>query len=292
MSLNDLQSCRKLLSRRGFIGSFAACSAVSALSGLVGCAGSKGGGAGAVRVVHLGDPQFGFMRPFDTEESYAACRRRFLAMVERVNALHPDLVVVSGDMCNRAADLERDWPAILRRFDVPVAFTPGNHDLGNSVTAQNLSRFRKVFGRDRDAFEIRGWYFIVGNSQFWHPTDLASERDAYECWVSARLDEAKDYGGRVVGVTHIPPFDQAADEPDSYNNCPSADRARRLTRYRESGLGLYLAGHTHRFANRTVAGLTILNPETTCYNFDDRPFGGRLLTLNSDRSWAYDFIPN
>ena len=88
----------------------------------------------------------------DLHCSSAARRWRTEAVVEKTNALRPDLAVVSGDMCHRAANLERDWPSLLRRFDVPVVFTPGNHDLGNEVTAENLSRFRKVFGRDRDAF--------------------------------------------------------------------------------------------------------------------------------------------
>lgn len=262
-----------------------------AATGLAGCIGPRGGCAETIRIVHLGDPQFGFEEPMDTEESYLACLSRFRKMVEKTNELRPDLAVVSGDMCHHAADLERDWPSLLRRFDVPVVFAPGNHDLGNAVTEENLTRFRKIFGRDRDAFEIKGWFVIVGNSQFWRPTELKAEQEEYERWVSARLEEASDFGGHVIGVTHIPPFDQSVDEVDSYNNYPQSGRAERLARYREAGLGLYLAGHTHRYGNRTAGGLTILNAETTSRNFDQRPFGGRLLTLDPDRGFSYRFIP-
>ena len=271
------------MTRREFLAGLSA-------SGVIGCAGLKGG-AETIRIVHLGDPQFGFSGPFDTEESYQACLARLVKMTEHANQLRPDLTVVSGDMCNRAADLVRDWPALVRRFDMPVVFTPGNHDLGNSVTAENLARFRRVFGRDRDAFAVKGWFFIAGNSQFWRPTELKDEQSEYERWVSARLEEAKGYGGHAVGITHIPPFFKTPDESDSYNNYPLAGRARRLARYREAGLNLYLAGHTHCYGNRAAGGLTILNAETTCCNFDERPFGGRLLTLNPDRSFRYEFIP-
>lgn len=269
-------------SRRGFLKGLAA-------SALTGCAGLKGG-AETVRIAHLGDPQLGFCLPIDSDASYAACLERFQKMIGRTNALRPDLVVIAGDMCHHSENLTCEWPDLIRRFDAPVVVTPGNHDLGNSVTAENLARFRRVFGRDRDAVSVKGWLVIVGNSQFWRPTDLAAEREDYERWVSARLEEAKDYGGHVIGVTHIPPFDQKADEPDSYNNYPLRGRAQRLARYREAGLNLYLAGHTHRYGNRTVRGLTILNPETTCRNFDNRPFGGRLLTLHPDHSFTYEFI--
>ena len=272
------------MTRREFLAEIAA-------FGLAGCAGPRRGGTETIRIVHLGDPQLGFNLPIGTEESYQVCLHRFLKMVEKTNALRPDLAVVSGDMCHRAADLERDWPSLLRRFDVPVVFVPGNHDLGNAVTAENLARFRRIFGRDRDAFEIKGWFFIVGNSQFWRPTELKTEQAEYERWVSARLEEARGFSGHIVGMTHIPPFDQAVDECDSYNNYPRSGRAQRLARYREAGLGLYLAGHTHRYGNRTVDGLTILNPETTSRNFDNRPFGGRLLTLDPDHGYSYRFIP-
>lgn len=258
--------------------------------GIAGCVGPRRGDAETIRIVHLGDPQLGFDLLIDTEESYRNCLHRFLKMVEKTNVLRPDLAVVSGDMCHRAIDLERDWPSLIRRFDVPVVCIPGNHDLGNAVTAENLARFRRIFGRDRDAFEIKGWFFIAGNSQFWRPTELKTEQADYEHWVSARLEEAKCFNGHVVGMTHIPPFDQAVDECDSYNNYPRSGRARRLARYREAGLSLYLSGHTHRYGNRTVDGFTILNPETTSRNFDNRPFGGRLLTLEPDHSYSYRFI--
>ena len=271
------------MTRREFLTGIAA-------SGLSGCVGPRRGDAETIRIVHLGDPQLGFSLPIDTEESYQACLDRFLKMVAKANALRPDLVVVSGDMCHHAADLERDWPSLLRRFDRPVVFTPGNHDLGNAVTAENLARFRKVFGLDRDAFEIKGWFFIVGNSQFWRPTKLKTEQAEYERWVTARLEEARGFNGCVVGVTHIPPFVRAVDENDSYNNYPKSGRAQRIARYRAVGLDMYLAGHTHRYGRRKVDGLTILNSETTSRNFDRRPFGGRILTLNPDRSYSYQFI--
>jgi len=172
------------MTRREFLAGLSA-------SGLAGCAWPKGEGAETIRIVHLGDPQFGFSPPPDTEESYRACLDRFLRMVEKTNVLRPDLAVVSGDMCHRAV---------------------------------------------------------------------------------------------------IPPFDQAVGEADSYNNYPLSGRAQRLARYREAGLNLYLAGHTHRYGNRTVEGLTILNPETTSRNFDQRPFGGRLLTLRPDHAYRYEFL--
>lgn len=244
----------------------------------------------SIRILHLGDPQFGFCEPIDSDRSYAATKERMLKLIAKANVMRPDLVVISGDMCNCGADLVREWPDLIKRFEVPVAVVPGNHDLGQSVTTESLARFRRVFGRDRAAFDVGGWRFICGNSQFWYPTSLKDEQAEYERWVREELEKAKAYGGRVVLATHIPPFDKTPDEKDGYNNFPSKGRQDRLALYRAAGVRFYLAGHTHCHAERTAGGLTVLNPENTSWNFDCRPYGCRLLTLRPDFSYDYEFI--
>jgi len=271
--------------RRDFI-----VSGLYAAAGLTtGCA-LTGRGVRTVRLLHLGDPQFGFCPPVDSNESYVSCRERFERLTEMANGMRPDLVFISGDMCNRRTDLGREWPELIRRFEVPVFVTPGNHDLGQEITAESLSAFRRVFGYDRTALSIGGWYFIFGNSQFWRPTALADEQAEYERWVRERLEEAKTYGGHIVLGTHVPPFVVSPEEADSYENYPLKGRKERLALYDEAGARFYLAGHTHRHFVRATHTLRILNPETTSWNFDNRPYGGRLLTLRPDFTYDYEFV--
>jgi 3',5'-cyclic AMP phosphodiesterase CpdA len=88
------------------------------------------------RIVHLSDLHFGRVREGLAE-----------ALLERVGALAPDLVVVSGDLTQRA----RTWQfqaarAFLDRVDAPLLVVPGNHD----VPLENLlERFARPFARYR-----------------------------------------------------------------------------------------------------------------------------------------------
>ena len=112
----------------------------------------------------------------------------------------------------------------------------------------------------------------------------------YEEWVGAQLDDAKrNAGGRLILATHIPPFVSLNVEPDSYENYPLAGRAARLERYIDAGAKFYLAGHTHTMLQRGWKGMAMLNAENTCMNFDERPFGFRLLTVRPDASFTWEF---
>ena len=122
---------------------------------------------GRLRIAHLTDPQFGFGRwPKDPAQRYAADLARMECEIEAVNAIKPDFAIITGDMVHVAADMAKDWPRLLRKFKVPVAVAPGNHDMGNSITRENLDRFISVFGSDRKALDVKGWRIIVGNTQW------------------------------------------------------------------------------------------------------------------------------
>ena len=255
------------------------------------CAGSAraNGPRRDLRIVHMGDPQLGFGDP-RSEEGYRNDLRRFEAALELVNGLKPDAVFIAGDMTHEATALERDWPRLLRRFAVPVIAAPGNHDMGNALLRENLERFRRVFGRDYASFDFGGgWRVACGNSQFWFPTAEEAERRRYEDWVSEELARGAALGGRLVLASHFPPFEHSLGEADGYWGHPKKGREERFERYVAAGVRFYLAGHTHSMLARAHKGVVLLNAETTCRNFDSRPFGFRLLTIRPDFTYTWDF---
>ena len=74
----------------------------------------------AKRIAHLSDVHFGKL-------SHPGIVK---ALVEEVNAAGMDLVVVSGDLTQRAKDDQyRDAKAMLDAFEAPVLVVPGNHDV-------------------------------------------------------------------------------------------------------------------------------------------------------------------
>lgn len=283
------------MDRRQFIVGTAA----AAIGGLA--RGAKAGkpDSAPLRIAHLCDPQFGFITANPAMKwraaAYSAKNRtadlaRCERALERINVLKPDLVLFGGDMVQDPGDLEKEWPSLLKRLNVPFMITPGNHDLGNNVTRENLDRFRRVFGRDYEARDVKGWRIIAGNSQLWHPTDLKDEQARYEKWVAGELGRAEERNGKIILATHIPPFQFTDAEGGSYHNCPLRLRKSRLEAYERAGVRFYLTAHLHRLLMRGWKNLTLLGPETTSENFDGRPAGFRLLEVADDFSYSWDFV--
>lgn len=284
-------SCSRGEFLRGAIAALGGAQLVAAASAADATDARGGGRRGRLRIAHLTDPQFGFGQKFKTvAENYPVDLARFERAVEKVNALKPDLAVITGDMTHNAEDVVKDWPRLLKAFEVPVYVAPGNHDMGRHVTKENYERHLSVFGYDRKAFDVKGWRIIIGNTQFLFPTVLKDEQAAYHKWVEAELENAKKYEGRVILAGHYPPFVNGWNEKDGYENYPSGLRQDRMRMYRQKGAAFILAGHTHRFGIRGYKELTILNAEVTSNSFDSRPFGFRMFEIGDDMDYSYNFV--
>lgn len=240
-----------------------------------------------VKIAHCCDPQLGF----DGPDAYEADLKRLEKEIEKVNALRPDLVFFAGDMVNKCEDLEKDWPAILQKIDAPILVAPGNHDIPEPVTGENVARFVKVFDREYSSLEFNGWRFVVLNTQYCRPECDPTLYTAQVEWMREELAKAKEAGQNVVVGSHIPPFVKSPDEEDAYFNIPMTYRAEYLDYLAAHNVYFYLAGHTHTTLQRDYKGLPILNGETTSKNFDKRPFGFRFLQVDSKLNYAWTFHP-
>ena len=276
------------MNRREFLfGAFAAAETIPALAA---ASATPDKGNGRLRIAHMTDPQFGFGPGKTPANKYASDLKRFERELEIVNAMKPDLALITGDMTNRWNDVVKDWPRLLKKFSVPVAVAPGNHDLGNEMTRENLDRYLSVFGYSYKAFDVKGWRIIVGNTQFWRKTELKDEQEKYENWLREELQKAKAYGGKVILAGHMLPFVDKIAERDNYENYPKSGRVARLKMYLDGGVKFYLAGHTHRMIMHGYKNLTILNAETTSTNFDARPHGFRLFDVADEYDYSYRFV--
>ncbi len=246
----------------------------------------------SLTIAHIGDPQLGFnLNGEDYEAKYQEDLARMERVIDAVNALRPDVALISGDLAHRAADIVRDWPRLLSLFKVRVVVTPGNHDVGQRLSREHLERFLSVCGRDYEAFDVMGWRLIAGNTQYWLETDEKERQARYGEWLRAELDHAAGYGGHVILAGHNAPFAYESDEDDSYMNCPKTVRYSRLEAYAAAGARFYLAGHMHRLCMRGCRRLTILSAESLSLNFDQRPFGFRVFQVADDFSYDWDFRP-
>ncbi|MFP6836672.1 MAG: metallophosphoesterase [Pseudomonadales bacterium] len=93
----------------------------------------------------------------------------FKSAMPKVNLLQPAFVVSVGDLIegytSDQASLDEQWDefeGFVSRLDVPFFYTPGNHDMSNSVMSET---WRTRFGPSYYHFVYKGVLFLVINSE-------------------------------------------------------------------------------------------------------------------------------
>ena len=217
-------------------------------------------------------------------------RRRLAAAIDAANALHPDLVVIGGDMVNDAAsDEQREAffaEAARLRPEIPLRWAPGNHDITDdwaAPTAETLARYRKHFGQDYYAFDHGPTAFVVWNTSVAHdPKHVPEEWSAQLAFLRAALAGAAERGLEPVLVGHHPLFVESPDEPDSYWSIPRERRAAVLDLVRGHGVRLALAGHLHRGALAGDGAFEMVTSGPVGYPLGDEPSGYRIVDVTAD----------
>lgn len=189
------------------------------------------------RLLHISDLHFG-------PKFLPEAAEGVLAAAER---LRPHAVVVSGDLTQRAKRRQfQDAAAYLRRFEVPVVVTPGNHDVPlYRVWERLFAPYRLYRGhvapRLDSVTRVPGAVIVALNStRRFTFTDGRIRRRQLE-FARTALQEAPAGACRIV-VTHH----HLAPPPDfeGGNVMPHARRA--LRAFSEQGVEMILAGHMHR----------------------------------------------
>lgn len=251
---------------------------------LTGCQTARHTDRDTLTLVQLCDPQIGF-------RDYPAELARLQQAVRQINELHPDLVVVCGDLVNRADEPSfADFNQATAALRMPVRCAPGNHDLGNVPTANSLALYRRSIGPDYYSFQQGGYRFIIANTQLWK-ANVPGESERHDAWFKSTIREAARRGEPVVVACHYPPYEKSPDEPEAYFNLPPPKRAELLDLFRECGVVAVLVGHAHKTIIHDYHGIAIVASETTSENFDKRPYGFRVWRLTRHYAPEHRFVP-
>jgi 3',5'-cyclic-AMP phosphodiesterase len=228
---------------------------------------------GQVTIVQLSDTHIA-----SQHAPHAAANLR--KAVSMINALHPDAVVVTGDI----GETVGAWQiarSILKGLTVPVFYAPGNHD----VHLHNVGQYRSVFGPDYYRFDVRGVIFIVVDSQLLGnfdtftgltppplPPDTLAEGSKMLSWMSGQVALIPK-GATVIAVQHVPLF-RNGGFPDAkpYWVVNDPFRSRELAILEKMGVKHMLVGHWHNFRVFTVNGITFHDGAATSW----LPLGGHL----------------
>jgi len=232
---------------------------------------------GPLRLVQWCDPQLGY------KIDYATAVARSERVVELTNEISPDLLLICGDMIHNYDNDKQvnDFLEIISRVNVPILLTPGNHDLPDPATIEGLQRYRSFFGDDFQTKELKGYKIISLNTQLLFYQDVVpkEEYNRHLTRVNEALQDAKSKNQPIIVMSHGSPL-----------NMPDVHK-----KFIESGAFVWLSGHWHMPWRYTYSypfgNIVSLVGESSSWNEDNFPLGVRLLTIYSNNSFDWDFVP-
>jgi 3',5'-cyclic AMP phosphodiesterase CpdA len=202
-------------------------------------------------IAHLSDLHFGTEDPVVCD-----------AVVESVLALAPDLVVVSGDLTQRARRAQfaaaRDF---LRRLPEPKIVVPGNHDIPLYDVVSRLltpfERYREHIGPDLSPYFEDDEIAVLGVTTA-RPLRAKNGRISREqaLEIRARLCDRRKFKNLVTHHPFVPPKSDA-----------DVDMIRRagptLQTFEACRIDLLLSGHLHiSYTGNTHTAYRVLNHST------------------------------
>ena len=201
-------------------------------------------------LLHLSDPHFGTERPPVVEALVALARRQ-----------RPDLVVLSGDITQRARRHQFGLArAFVGRLGAPVLALPGNHDIPLFNLAARLAWLyagylrafaSHAFGDALNPVFSSPDLLVIGvNTTRWyrHEDGAVSAQQTHR--VAQRLAGAAPGQLRLVVVHQPVAVQHAEDEHDRLHGHAAA-----LARWAAAGADLVLGGHIHLPYVMALAGL-------------------------------------
>ena len=188
-------------------------------------------------IAHLSDIHFGRVDPRIVEP-----------LIEITNAIAPDLMVMSGDLTQRARRRQfREARHCLDRLPQPQLVIPGNHDVPLWDVALRFidpyGRYRQYIQGDLDPVFTNDQFVAVGmNSARNFPFHGGGRINEMQVDRAAALLRATPAHKLKIVVTHHPFYLPSADHPKKH----LLGRAEMgMARLADAGADLFLAGHLH-----------------------------------------------
>ncbi len=167
-------------------------------------------------------------------------------LVDAVTMARPDVVAVSGDLTQRARNVQfREARAFLDRLPTPQIVVPGNHDIPLYDVlhrfATPLRRFRRHISRDLAPFYRDDMMAVIGINTARSLTFKNGRINSRQVALVAQRFAGLPASILRIVVTHHP-FDLPGKgkENDIVGRSVSAMRA-----FAECGVDLFLSGHMH-----------------------------------------------
>ncbi len=187
-------------------------------------------------IVHLSDLHFGRLD-----------ERIIPPLVERISAINPNLIAISGDLTQRARRRQfQEARAFLDELRAPTLVVPGNHDVPLFNLAARvldpLGGYRRYISPDLEPVHIDEEMAVVGlNSARAVITGGRGRLNTAQVNAAAARLQSLGAAPIKVVVTHHP-----FDLPKGFDDHHLIGRANAaMVRLADAGADLFLAGHLH-----------------------------------------------
>ena len=197
-------------------------------------------------LLQISDTHFGTEQPLVVE-----------ALVGLSSRLRPDLVVLSGDITQRARPSQfLAAKAFVDRLGVPVLAIPGNHDIALfdlwARLTRPYARYAKVFGAELEPVHSSQDMLVVcvNTTRAWRHKNGQVDTAQID-GVATVLRSASPRQLRVVVVHQPVAVPQASDRPNLLRGRGAATRA-----WAAAGADLVMGGHIHLPYTLPLPGLT------------------------------------
>lgn len=196
--------------------------------------------------IQISDPQFGMT---SQNNGFAEESALYEKAIEKINALEPELVIITGDLVNDRTN-KSQWDEFRKITGFissrKVLLLPGNHDIGQEPSEADIDKFREMFGNDRFSLKFRNCSFIGFNSNLIKAETPGLEQEQFE-WLKNELSKAS--GARQTFLfCHHPFFINDPGEAEEYFNIKPEVRVKYLALFSEYGVDAIFAGHLHKNA--------------------------------------------
>jgi 3',5'-cyclic AMP phosphodiesterase CpdA len=232
--------------------------------------------------IQVTDPQFGM---YDSNAGFEKETILYEKAVAKINILNPDFVVITGDFVNDSKSISqiKEFKRITAKINpkIPVYYTPGNHDLGQTPDENSLKEYIKNYGSDKFSFRHKGSSFIGFNSSLIKAKLVNPEQKQFK-WITKRLKESQG-ASHIILFCHYPFFNKTVDEPTSYSNIDLGYREKYLDLFNNNKVNAVFSGHYHNNSLSTYGNMQLVTTSALGKPLGKAPSGIRIVKVYNDR---------
>ncbi len=232
--------------------------------------------------IHISDPQFGM---FDSNERFEKETVLYEKAVAKINNLNPDFVVITGDFVHdkNSSSQINEFKRITAKINpkIPVYYTPGNHDIGQTPDKASIKKYNKNYGSDKFSFYHKGSSFIGFNSGLIKAKLADPEQEQFN-WLAKKLKKSEN-AQHIILFCHYPFFNKTVDEPTAYSNIDLEYRKKYLDLFDTNKVEAVFSGHYHNNSLANYGKTQLVTTSALGKPLGKAPSGMRIIKVYSDR---------